>query len=95
MPRILGGKDEPSTVSHPSGVGWGPLPPAPTLTEAVKEKTPDELERIRMCEHHANLLSIQAKLDWHASETARLIEERKAEQDGLRDIMARFGIATK
>jgi hypothetical protein len=80
-----------------SGLGYGPpnQEAIDDLSKRLKDRTPDELERMEMCKLHAAILEGTAKIEWHASEVARVTEDRIAAQEKLRMIMARLGIETK
>jgi hypothetical protein len=83
-------------MTQPAGVGYGPPPDEiESLRQRITERTPDELERLALCEHHTEILATNAKIEWHASETARLVLERAERQQAVALIMARLGISVK
>jgi hypothetical protein len=83
------------TTQPAGGVGYGPMPEVQRLKERLEQRTPDEMERVELCEHHAEIIAINARIEWHVSETARLVEERAERQGKVATIIARLGIITK
>jgi hypothetical protein len=94
--NVLSAADDANTV--PAGLGYGSAPSqeeTKSLIDKIQDQTPAQLERIELCEHHAEILAINEKIRWHASETERLAIERKERQGKVAEIIAKLGIAVQ